>query len=107
MARPSDHSPVVVEITDHGVHLCGVLDFRTVPALEHALDKLLKDRHQLSIDLSGISRADSAGLALMIEWLILADRYDTRLSLVNLPTQMQNISRVSNLEGILPLQFTT
>ena len=106
--KPSidDHTPVVVEKRANGIRLSGSLDFYTVPALENELDELLTKNQPIFIDLSGVSRSDSAGLALMIEWLKRATQANVELSLLNLPAQMQNITRVSNLAGILPLQHS-
>ncbi len=99
----NDHSPVVVEKYAQGIRLTGSLDFYSVPELENALDELLMNNQRITIDLSGVSRSDSAGLALMIEWLKRATLANVELTLLNLPAQMQNITRVSNLVGILPL----
>jgi len=100
----NDLSPVVIEQLTNGIRLSGSLNFYTVPALEGSLGKLLENGQAIAIDLSGISRADSAGLALMIEWLKQAALANVELTLLNLPVQMQNITRVSNLEGVLPLR---
>ncbi|HED17385.1 MAG TPA: anti-sigma factor antagonist [Gammaproteobacteria bacterium] len=99
-----DHVPVVIEKQANGIRLSGSLDFYTVPELENALDESLRNNQPITIDLSGVSRSDSAGIALMIEWLKRATQANVELTLLNLPTQMQNITRVSNLAGILPLQ---
>jgi len=99
----NDHTPVGIEKLANVIRLSGSLDFYTVPALENELDELLRAGQAITIDLSGVSRSDSAGLALMIEWLKRATLANTELTLLNLPAQMQNITRVSNLDGILPL----
>jgi len=102
----NDHTPVLIEERPNGIRLNGSLNFYTVPALEKSLDKLLKKNQAITVDLSGISRSDSAGLALMIEWLKRATHANIELTLLNLPAQMQNITRVSNLAGVLPLQHS-
>ena len=81
----------------------GELVFGNVPDLEDALDPHLDGLETLTIDLSGVTRADSAGMALMVEWWRRARRAGTTLSLRNTPEQMRNIARVSSLEQILPL----
>jgi len=100
----NDHTPVVVEKQANGISLSGSLDFYSVPRLENALDELLMNKQPITIDLAGVSRSDSAGLALMIEWLKRATLANVEITLLNLPAQMQNITRVSNLAGILPLR---
>jgi len=61
---------------------------------------------ELTIDLSGVTGSDSAGLALMLEWI---DRYRTagqQLHFLNVPESLLEIARVSNLIDLLPLADT-
>ena len=92
-----------IEETGHGSWLVvGDLSFATVPDLRGALDINSADRARISIDLGGVTRADSAGLALLIEWLREAERLDKTITFLNMPAQMQSIARVCGLDGILP-----
>jgi len=49
-----------------------------------------------------VTRSDSAGLALLIEWLRESERYGKSVTFLNMPAQMQSISRLCGLDGILP-----
>ena len=53
--------------------------------------------------LKGVTRADSAGLALLLEWLRRSERAGCSISFVNVPEQLMSIARICGLEGILPL----
>lgn len=55
----------------------------------------------LVLDLSGVSQADSASVALLIDWLRYAKKMGKSLSFESLPAKMQDIIKVSNLGGIL------
>jgi phospholipid transport system transporter-binding protein len=55
----------------------------------------------LHLDLSGVTQADSASVALLIDWLRLAKKQGKTLHFANLPEKMKDIIKVSNLEGIL------
>lgn len=57
---------------------------------------------QLQFDLSGITRADSAGLAILLEWLRKAADRGVKLSYVKPPQQLLDIARVAGLHEILP-----
>jgi len=59
---------------------------------------------KLDIDLADVSRADSAGLALLITWMRQAKESGKTISFYNLPTQMQAIARASGLDEFLPIQ---
>lgn len=57
---------------------------------------------KVNIDLAAVSRSDSAGLALLIAWLRLAQAQKFEIHFDNLPEQMRQIARVSELEPLLP-----
>lgn len=56
----------------------------------------------LEIDLSGVEHADSAGIALLIEWLRRARKADREVHYRHMPRQMAEIARISDLERFLP-----
>jgi phospholipid transport system transporter-binding protein len=79
----------------------GDLDFENAPpALARGL-ALLGDAKECEIDLSGLSSGDSAGLAVLIEWLASALRRGATLRYTGVPAQMRAIARISELEDLL------
>lgn len=88
---------------DGHFRLAGVLSFATVPGLWQQTRGLFAGQAAVKIDLRGVERSDSAGLALLVEWMREAERHKTRLQFVNMPSQMLAIARVSGLDHILPL----
>ena len=79
----------------------GELGFSSVPAvLEHAGTEMLGGG-ELKVDLKGVSRADSAGLALLVEWLRESERAGSKISFINVPVQLLSIARVCGLHEIL------
>ena len=58
----------------------------------------------LTVDLDGVERADSAGLALLVEWMRTARDAGTAIRFQNIPDQLWAIARVGGLDDILPLQ---
>ncbi|MCC6207860.1 MAG: STAS domain-containing protein [Gammaproteobacteria bacterium] len=86
------------------LNVSGELNFSTVPALLERGSALLAGcEGQVRLDLGGVTRADSAGLALLIEWLRVARRGRARLEIRNMPAQLRAIARVSGLDSILPM----
>ena len=57
----------------------------------------------LQFDLSGITRADSAGVGLLIEWQRLAARARCELRYTNMPKTLESIMRVTGVFGMLPV----
>jgi phospholipid transport system transporter-binding protein len=101
------NTPTLTPEGDGRYRLEGELNMQTVPdLLRRANLDLPGTTDIINIDLAGVSRADSAGLALLLDWLRLAEQHQRRLTLSNLPTQLLEIARVSGLQDVLPLANT-
>ena len=90
-----------------GTHeIRGPLTFATVPYLfgQSAAWRKAHDSATVTIDLSQVSKADSAGLALMVEWQRLARDGQQPLRFVHIPEQLRRLIRVSGLEKLFPLR---
>jgi phospholipid transport system transporter-binding protein len=81
----------------------GELDFFTVPDVLARARSCKSGDDAIRVDLKGVTRADSAGLALLLEWLRRSERAGCSISFVNVPEQLMSIARICGLEGILPL----
>jgi phospholipid transport system transporter-binding protein len=55
----------------------------------------------LSIDCGGVTQADSAGLAVLLEWLGAARRAGRTLRLEAVPAGLQALARISEVESLL------
>jgi phospholipid transport system transporter-binding protein len=55
----------------------------------------------VEIDCAGIERADSAGLAVLIEWLAWGSQRDRDVRLQALPPSLVEIARISELEELI------
>lgn len=84
--------------------LAGELSFESVPALLAQSEPLFDGCPRLCIGLAGVSRSDSAGLALLIEWVRRARGRGQPIRLLEMPPQMQDIVRVSGLDTVLPFE---
>ena len=85
------------------LHVCGELDFDSVADLWDTTGSLFRAEPVHRIDLSGVQRSNSAGVALMVEWLRQARRRQWPLAFVNIPDQIRAIIEVAELETVLPL----
>jgi len=81
----------------------GVLDFTTAAWLASEGKRLFKGRGPLEIDLRGVRSANSAGLALLLEWTELARRRKLSLRFLNLPESLARLADLTNATQILPL----
>lgn len=56
---------------------------------------------RIVVDCAGVVRADSAGLAVLLDWLAWGRRRSRVLSLENLPASLVAIARISEVDGVL------
>jgi phospholipid transport system transporter-binding protein len=56
---------------------------------------------QLHVDLKGVTRADSSGLALLVDWLAWARAAGRTLRYSNLPAELLALARLSELDSLL------
>lgn len=83
--------------------LQGELGFDSVSSvLRHAGANMLGSG-RLEVDLTGVTRADSAGLALLVEWLRESEKTGNEITFINVPPQLLSIARVCGLDEILSL----
>jgi phospholipid transport system transporter-binding protein len=79
----------------------GSLHFVTVSALlPEGVDAIDSGRAAV-IDLAGVTASDSSGLALLIEWLSVAKAAGHALRYENIPSQLQQLARLSEVEELL------
>lgn len=55
----------------------------------------------IEVDLKDVQRADSGGLALLIDWLAWARRARRALSYASLPPAVRSLARLSDVEELL------
>jgi phospholipid transport system transporter-binding protein len=79
----------------------GVLHFTTVTALLRSGSEAIASGRAAVIDLSGVKDSDSSGLALLIEWLSIARAEHKTLRYENIPTQLHQLARLSDVEELL------
>ena len=76
----------------------GELTFSTVEALRGPGVEALAEHDDATVDLAAVDRADSAGLALLVEWLRAARRRGARVRFANAPAQLRAIAGTSGLD---------
>jgi phospholipid transport system transporter-binding protein len=56
---------------------------------------------RIVVDCSAVTRADSAGLAVLLDWLAWGRRNSHVVALENLPASLVAIARISEVDGLL------
>jgi phospholipid transport system transporter-binding protein len=90
------------EVQDGGrATVSGELRFDSVGSLLAVGNQVIGEGRLEVIDLAEVSAGDSAGLALLIEWLSLARSLKRPLRYENIPSQLQQLARLSEVEELL------
>lgn len=79
----------------------GELDFATAAAALHAGLALIRGERAWTVDLAGITSGDSAGLAVLVEWMSAARTRGASVRYEAVPDQILAIARISDLEALL------
>ncbi len=82
-------------------HIEGEMTFATTRQLLRESESYFRKPQDLEIDLTRVSAADSAGLALLLEWKARATAAGVRLAVAGLPESMQSIAHLCRIEPLL------
>lgn len=80
----------------------GELRFSTVSGIDDLSKAFFTRGADVEIDLAGVTRCDSAALALLLEWTGRAQRGGATLRFRNLPASLLAIAAISEVEDLLP-----
>lgn len=88
--------------TDNGrLIVSGQLNFSTTKTLWQASLPLLNELTEWHFDLAKVVSSNSAGVALLIEWLKYAKRSKKIISFTRIPQQLQTIAAISGVSQLL------
>ncbi|MDR3490760.1 MAG: STAS domain-containing protein [Gammaproteobacteria bacterium] len=90
-----------IELKNNSYIVRGELDFTNVNELWKQSLPLLAKETQLNFDFTHVGASNSAGIALLIEWIKYANKQNKKIHFVNIPAQLQSIINVSGIENIL------
>lgn len=82
--------------------LQGDLGFLTVAAVLENGEREFAGRQRVEVDLSRLTDADSAGLALLIEWTRSARAAGRDIVFRGMPARLEAIARISGVADMLP-----
>ena len=94
--------PYVLEDLGEGrFRLHGEFNFETARELLRESQAAFEEHNVITLDLSQVTDSDSAGLALMIEWVRWAKRDVREIRFENVPKQVFAIADISEVSGVL------
>nr|VFK46486.1 MAG: ABC-type transporter Mla maintaining outer membrane lipid asymmetry, MlaB component, contains STAS domain [Candidatus Kentron sp. TC]VFK48950.1 MAG: ABC-type transporter Mla maintaining outer membrane lipid asymmetry, MlaB component, contains STAS domain [Candidatus Kentron sp. TC]VFK60674.1 MAG: ABC-type transporter Mla maintaining outer membrane lipid asymmetry, MlaB component, contains STAS domain [Candidatus Kentron sp. TC] len=83
------------------ISLSGELTFISVPGLLRKGKNLFPDTDKITLDLGEVVHSDSAGLALMVEWLRQSKIQNKTLEFQNIPKQMLSLAKTAGIGFLL------
>jgi len=91
----------VRDLGDGKFALSGSMTFQTAGRLLRECEELFSDHSRIEMDLSGITETDSAGLALMLEWITWANHTVREIRFTGTPDKIDAIARTTEVEHLL------
>ena len=81
--------------------LKGRMSFDTAGEILRESEELFEQHTLLEVDLSGISHTDSAGLALLLEWITWANHTVREIRFDYMPKKILAIARTTEVDSLL------
>lgn len=99
----ADHDQVAtIEGNGGPLRVKGALTFTTVPALVSLAPYCTEfGKDDLVVDLAGVIHSDSAGLALLLQWVADIRAAGHELRFINISHQVENFIRINGLAQLL------
>jgi len=86
------------------VHISGEMTFDSTPNLYRELESRFEGKGSVTgIDLAGVNRADSSGLALLLEWQAMANRQQRKLQISNAPDNLLKLAKLCEADSLLDI----
>ena len=102
IAPPLDGRAAFVAIDGGAYRLDAPLIFATVPILRQpGLDLIAAAEAAVAFDLQRVTMADSAGLALLIDWLAEAGARQRTLRYLKVPEGLSELAALSDVEALI------
>ena len=92
-------------LTDSGngrFALAGEIGFGTVTRLFDQGEDAFAAHAMIEVDLAGVTRCDSAAIALLLEWVRITELRGARLAFRDLPKALVAIASISDADELLP-----
>jgi len=81
--------------------LKGEMNFDTAEQILRQSEAPFEEHTQIEIDLSGVTDSDSAGLALLLEWVTWATHSVREIRFIGLPDRVMAIAKTTEVERLL------
>ncbi|MDH3432089.1 MAG: STAS domain-containing protein [Gammaproteobacteria bacterium] len=89
------------DVGDGHFELSGDMSFATAADILRASERSFGEFRNLEVDLSKVRKADSAGLALLLEWKARAHQNATEIEYVGIPDSLLAIASTTEVSDLI------
>jgi phospholipid transport system transporter-binding protein len=89
------------DVGDGHFELSGEMSFDTAADILRASERSFSSFEKLEVNLSQVLKADSAGLALLLEWKAQASQRATQIDYVGIPDSLLAIANTSEVSDLI------
>ena len=89
------------DLGDGHFALSGEMSFDTAERILEASEQPFEEHTRLEIDLSGVTLSDSAGLALLLEWVTWANHTVREIRFSGMPERVLAIAKTTEVDELL------
>jgi phospholipid transport system transporter-binding protein len=101
MSPPGSGSAHLRRESEDRFTLAGEITFATVPRLSKFGAELLRGGGERYLSLAAVERTDSAGLALLVDWLARARAQGIALHYEAMPDKLRGLAAISEVDALL------
>ena len=101
MDKASPATPGLRDVGEGRFEMHGPMGFENAARLLHESHVMFEDHTEIQVDLAGVGETDTAGLALLLEWINWANHSVREIRFLNIPDRIRCIARTSDVEDLL------
>jgi phospholipid transport system transporter-binding protein len=94
------------DLGDGRFELRGNVSFQTAEDILRSSEKLFAGLANIDVNLSAVEQTDSAGLALLLEWISRAANTDTEIQFSDMPEKIQAIAITTEINELLERSYS-
>ena len=81
--------------------LSGKMTFHTAGTILRVSEEMFEEHTRIEVDLGGITDTDSAGLALLLEWITWANHTVREIQFTDMPPKIDAIAKTTEVDSLL------
>ncbi|MBT8078416.1 MAG: STAS domain-containing protein [Gammaproteobacteria bacterium] len=89
------------DLGDGKFALSGNMTFHTAGEILRVSEAMFEEHTRIEVDLGGVERTDSAGLALLLEWITWANHTVREIQFTNTPAKIDAIAKTTEVDSLL------